>query len=182
MSITPATLDVAIGRNLLIFITPQIKNGPLFTPASIGTLSFTGRFSDIDYDFPTTTENLSPVGSFNANPVPWEQSGRVQLTEFTFATPIVSDSVKIFPNSNVLRACAGISRYHLIEIQEWDNDTSSNQIDDLQIYMVMTTPIHRTGSKPRVMDSAIFELIPLVDAATGLFAPNPFFNDYGPTS
>lgn len=175
---TPATLDTALGRNLIISITPQIKDGPTFTAAGIGTLTFTGRFQDIDDELILSTENNSPVGSFNGNPQPWEQNGRWQVNEFTYATQLVDQGSTAFPRSNVLRVCSEISFYHFLEVQVWDNEIDPVQVDDFQVWVVMTTPRHRTGNKQRVMDSAIFELIPLIDATTGDFLANPNFGSF----
>ena len=176
---TPAVLDPAIGRNLVLYITPLIKNGPVFESSGYGPYSFVGYFQDVDYEISLATENLSPVGAFNANPVPHEQSGRWQITEFTFALPTVASvAPDVWEGGNILRTCANISYYQLIEAQLWDNDVDPEQVDDFIMYAVMTGPIHRTASKPRAMDAGVFELLPLYDSSSGDFLANPSFGSY----
>ncbi|AIE83534.1 hypothetical protein [Fimbriimonas ginsengisoli] len=176
-----ATLNVAVGQDVVILITPQVRSGDgvTMTAHAVGTLSFVGRIENFAGEFTLETDNLSPVGSFNGNPVPHEQNGQYTIGEFVMASGNVyaaGSGSTAFPKGNVIRKVTQLSFEHKIEVQLWDHQLATPaQVDSIVAYMRAITPFRRNMTKPRVMDEAVFALIPLFDATTGAALPNPSF-------
>lgn len=171
----------ALGKDCTVTITPQVVAADgTFSDHSIGALVMNGRIDDVSLDTELTTENISPMHSFGANPVPYESSSKYSITENTAALPLVSSvGTNVFGKGNVLRAVSVKSFYHKLKIDLYDHTATTPVIKDSQTcYVLMSTPQKRTFSKNKVQDVAMFESISIVDTSTNVYTSNPALTDY----
>jgi hypothetical protein len=170
-------IQYALGKDLTITITAQVvaADGTL-SDHSDGSFIMNGRVDSVESSVQLQTENLSPMHSFMANPVPYELSGSYSIMEYVEALPLVTSANKGFGYGNVLQYLSKVSFYFKIKLDLYDHTAAGAVMRDSElIYALMTTPVHRSTAKNKTMDSREFQLVSVINTSTGAYLANPSY-------
>lgn len=170
-------IQYALGKDLTCTITAQVvaASGALSDHSS-GAFIMNGRIESVESSVQLQTENLSPMHSFLSNPVPYELGGTYSIQEYVEALPLVTGSNKGFGYGNVLQFLSTISFYFKVKLDLYDHTAAGAVMrDSEQFYGLMTTPVHRSTAKNKVMDSREFQLISVLDTSSGVYLANPSY-------